>query len=166
MFQDWPQELLDKLILPQDIEQKTNEIKKENKLVTLNGSFDLLHAGHLWMLRQAKAQGDKLLVALNSDSSIRQYKSPLRPIVSLDHRLEMMAAICYVDYVTWFEELNPLKILSLIKPHVHVNGSEYGKDCIEADLIRNQGGVLHIVPLKEGLSTSNIVEKIRTICAQ
>lgn len=166
MFKDWPKELLKKLILPENLEKTAEEIKKENKLVTLNGSFDLLHAGHLWMLRQAKAQGDKLLVALNSDSSIQQYKSPLRPIVSLEHRLEMMASICYVDYVTWFEELNPLKILSLIKPHVHVNGSEYGKDCIEADLIKNQGGVLHIVPLKEGLSTSNIVEKIKTICAQ
>lgn len=164
MFKDWPSESLKKVILPKDLEKKSQEIKKKYRLVTLNGSFDLLHAGHLHILNQAKAQGDKLLVALNSDASIKQYKSEDRPIITLKYRLEMMAAIQCVDFVSWFEELNPLKILSLIKPHVHVNGSEYGKDCLEANLIQKQGGVLHIVNLKEGLSTSNIIGKIKAVC--
>lgn len=164
MFENWSEACLQKLILPNDLERKAQEIKKKYKLVTLNGSFDLLHAGHLHILNEAKTQGDKLLVALNSDASIKAYKSENRPIISLPYRLEMMAAIQCVDFVTWFEELNPLKILSLIKPHVHVNGSEYGKECIEANLIKKQGGALHIVSLREGLSTSNIIGKIKTIC--
>jgi rfaE bifunctional protein nucleotidyltransferase chain/domain len=164
MFENWPSESFEKVILPKDLEKKSQEIKKKHRLVSLNGSFDLLHAGHLYILNEAKAQGDKLLVALNSDSSIKQYKSEDRPIIPLEYRLEMMAAIQCVDFVTWFEELSPLKILSLIKPHVHVNGSEYGKDCLEANLIENQGGVLHIVSLKDGLSTSNIIGKIKAVC--
>ena len=164
MFENWSKASLKKVILPKDLEEKSNEIKSNYKLVTLNGSFDLLHAGHLYILNEAKAQGDKLLVALNSDESIKGYKSQERPIIPLQYRLEMLAAIECVDFVTWFEELNPLKILSLIKPHVHVNGSEYGKDCIEANLIKKQGGELHIVSLREGLSTSNIIGKIKTIC--
>ncbi len=165
MFQDWPKESLSKLIFPDQIEKVALKIKQKHKLVTLNGSFDLMHAGHLHMIYQAKAQGDKLLVALNSDESIRQYKSPLRPIVPLKNRLEMMAALMYVDYVTWFEETNPILLLSLIKPHVHVNGAEYGINCIEADTVKEHGGRLHIVNLKDGLSTSKIIEKIKTICA-
>ena len=164
MFDSWSKDCKRKIILPSDLEKAASEIKKNQTLVTINGSFDLLHAGHLYMLQEAKKQGDRLLVALNSDESIKQYKNKDRPIISLDHRLEMMAALECVNFVTWFEETDPLKILSLIKPHVHVNGSEYGKNCLEADLINQQGGALHIVNLKDGLSTSNIVEKIRAIC--
>ncbi len=164
MFDLWSKESFKKIILPKDLGKKSKEIKKLHKLVTLNGSFDLLHAGHLYMLREAKNQGDRLLIALNSDESIQQYKSKDRPIIPLKYRLEMMAALECVDFVTWFEETDPLKILALIKPHVHVNGSEYGKNCLEADLINKQGGALHIVSLKDGLSTSNIVEKIRALC--
>lgn len=164
MFEDWPKHYKKKVIDPNCLETKSEEIKKKYKLVTINGSFDLLHAGHLHILEEAKKQGDKLLVALNSDSSIQQYKSKNRPIISLNYRLQMMAALKCVDYVTWFEELNPIKILSLIKPHVHVNGSEYGKNCIEAEIVQQHGGILHIVGLKDGLSTSNIVDKIKAVC--
>lgn len=164
IFTDWPKKSQDKIIFPEKLEEWSFNIKKTNKLITLNGSFDLMHAGHLYMLYEAKKQGDKLLVALNSDESIRQYKHKDRPIIPLKYRLEMMAAIQYVDYVTWFEETDPLKILALIKPHVHVNGAEYGANCIEAELIRKQGGILYLVDRKEGLSTSNIVEKIKTVC--
>lgn len=164
MFDDWPEYCKSKVIVPSQLQQISEEIKKDKKLVTLNGSFDLLHAGHLHMLAEAKAQGDCLLVALNSDQSIQGYKSKDRPIIPLEYRLKMMSAIHFVDFVTWFEELDPLKILALIKPHVHVNGSEYGKNCLEAELIKKQGGRLHIVSLKDGLSTSNIVDKIKAIC--
>lgn len=164
MLEAWPKHYKKKVIQPKDLEKKAEEIKKKYKLVTINGSFDLLHAGHLYILEEAKAQGDRLLVALNSDSSIQQYKSKDRPIIPLAYRLEMMAALKCVDYVTWFEELNPIKILSLIKPHVHVNGSEYDKNCIEAEIVKQHGGILHIVGLKEGLSTSKIVDKIKAIC--
>src|ERR1700722_10649830 len=90
-----------KLINPDQLERKVLELKSLGlKIATLNGSFDLLHAGHLYIIHQASLQGDKLIVALNSDASIQKYKSPSRPIITLKHRLEMMAALEFVDYVT------------------------------------------------------------------
>lgn len=153
--------LLDRIISLEEVERLSKIFReKGQKLVTLNGSFDLLHAGHLHIIKQAALQGDILIVGLNSDASIKQYKSPTRPIISLQHRLEMMAAIRYVDYVTWFEDITPLRFIETVKPHVHVNGSEYGENCIESGLLRNIGARLHIVELVAGLSTSNILQKI------
>ncbi len=166
MFQFFPDYLREKFIAPKDLESQVNLLKANGKkLVTLNGSFDLLHAGHLHMISEAKKQGDCLLVALNSDASIKRYKSPLRPIIPLNERLMMMSALQFVDRVTFFEEDTPLQILSLIKPHVHVNGSEYGENCLEANVVKRFGGHLHIVQLIQGLSTSLIIEKIKDVCA-
>lgn len=154
-----------KWIDPELIEEKVKLLRQEGEtIVTLNGSFDLLHAGHLEILFEAKKQGDILLVALNSDASIQAYKSPLRPIIPLEYRLKMMAALEMVDYVTSFEETDPRILLAKIKPDVHVNGAEYGDDCIEADVIKHFGGRIHIVPLVPGLSTSQIIKKIVETC--
>lgn len=154
-----------KLVPMEGIEDWANRIRKEGKTIaTLNGSFDLLHAGHLEMIHQASLQADVLIVALNSDSSIQAYKSPNRPIVSLEYRLQMMSALEMVDYVTWFEETDPIALLSKIKPDVHVNGAEYGENCIEADVVRSHGGRIHIVELIPGLSTSRILEKVKQAC--
>jgi len=154
-----------KVIEPLDLEKKVEEIRKEGKkIATLNGSFDLMHAGHLEMVYQASKQADILIVALNTDQSIQAYKSPLRPIISLPFRLQMMSALEMVDYVTWFEETDPRALLSRIKPDVHVNGAEYGENCIEAETVRRYGGRIHIVPLVPGLSTSQIIQKILTTC--
>ena len=120
-----------------------------------------MHAGHLWILYEASKQADLLLVALNSDASIRQYKSPTRPIVPLSYRLEMMAAIEFVHSVTWFEETDPRALIEKIKPDVHVNGAEYGAQCIEADTVRQCGARLHLVGRIPGLATSTLVEKIK-----
>ena len=155
-----------KLILPQDLEEKVKALKAEGKTIaTLNGSFDLLHAGHLEMIYQASLQADVLIMALNSDASIKQYKSPLRPIIPLEYRLQMISALFMVDYVTWFDETDPRVLLGKIKPHVHVNGAEYGENCIEADIVKQGGGRVHIVSLVPGLSTSKIIEKIKVVCA-
>jgi rfaE bifunctional protein nucleotidyltransferase chain/domain len=154
-----------KYIDPQEIETKVAALKAQGKkIVTLNGSFDLLHAGHLHIIHEASQQGDVLIVALNSDKSIQQYKSPSRPIIPLEYRMKMMAALDFVDYVTSFEETDPRAILQKIKPHIHVNGSEYGKDCIEAAVVKEHGGHIHIVDLVPGLSTSHILQKIRSSC--
>jgi rfaE bifunctional protein nucleotidyltransferase chain/domain len=154
-----------KVVGPAVLEDKIAELRGEHKTIaTLNGSFDLLHAGHLEMIYQASLQADLLVVALNTDSSIQQYKSPLRPIVPLEYRLRMMAALEMVDFVTWFEETDPIRILSLIKPDVHVNGAEYGENCIEAETVRSHGGRIHIVELVPGLSTSQIIKKIVATC--
>lgn len=154
-----------KWIEPSKLEETVESLKKAGKTVaTLNGSFDLLHAGHLHMIYEASLQADVLILALNSDSSIKKYKSPLRPIVPLEFRLRMIAALDFVDYVTSFEETDPRILLSKIKPDVHVNGAEYGANCIEADVVKSYGGRVHIVELVPGLSTSTLIKKIVETC--
>ncbi len=97
-----------KILVGSVLEEKVRGIREEGKTIaTLNGSFDLLHAGHLEMIYEASCQADVLIVALNTDASIQQYKSPLRPIIPLEFRLQMVAALESVDYVTWFEETRP-----------------------------------------------------------
>jgi len=125
-----------------------------------------MHAGHLHIIFEASKQADVLIVALNSDASIRQYKSPDRPIIALQHRLEMMSALGFVDYVTWFEETDPIRLLDIIRPDVHVNGSEYGANCIEAPIVKKHGGLIHIVEKIPGLSTSEVIKKICALSGQ
>jgi rfaE bifunctional protein nucleotidyltransferase chain/domain len=157
--------LQEKLIRPENVERKVAELRaKSLRIATLNGSFDILHAGHLYILREAAAQADCLIVALNSDASIKSYKSFDRPIIPLLQRLEMMAAIGFVSFVTWFDELDPRTLLAKIKPDVHVNGAEYGENCIEAETIHQGGGRLHLVRRIPSLSTSEIIHKIKKLC--
>lgn len=154
-----------KVIEPNCIEKIVAALRQDNKTIaTLNGSFDLMHAGHLEMIYQASLQADILIVALNTDRSIKEYKSPLRPIIALEYRLRMMAALEMVDFVTWFDETDPRQILMRIKPDVHVNGAEYGENCIEAEVVRAHGGKIHIVQLVPGLSTTQIIKKIVESC--
>ena len=156
--------LQNKRLEPPFIEEKIRLLRKEKKTIaTLNGSFDLLHAGHLFIIHEASKQADQLIVALNSDRSVRSYKGPNRPIVSLQFRLEMVAALEFVDFVTWFDEADPRALLQKIKPDVHVNGQEYGENCIEAEVVKANGGKLHLVERIASLSTSNILEKILAI---
>ncbi len=167
MAKIWSVECKNKYITPLQIPQKISEIRQTNKkIATLNGSFDLLHAGHLQIIYEASQQADVLIVALNSDHSIKQYKSPLRPLIPLEYRLQMMSALAFVDYVTWFEETDPLALLKLIKPDVHVNGAEYGENCIEADTVKSNGGRIHVVQLVPGLSTTEILKKIAALQKQ
>lgn len=167
MLKHWSQEYKRKLIEPKDIAIKAKSLHDQKKrIATLNGSFDLMHAGHLEIIYEASQVADVLIVALNSDESIKQYKSPDRPIIPLEYRLQLMAALEFVDYVTWFHETDPRDLLSKIKPHVHVNGAEYGENCIEADIVKANGGIIHIVQLVPGLSTSQILSKIANLQAK
>lgn len=155
-----------KIVDPHRLQERVALWRAEGKTIaTLNGSFDLLHAGHLQIIYEASLQADRLLVALNSDSSIKAYKSPKRPIISLEYRLQMMAALAFVDAVTWFEETDPRALLECVRPDVHVNGAEYGSNCIEAEIVKKHQGRVHIVELVPGLSTSKILEKIQALCA-
>lgn len=159
-----PKWLQKKLIDPHLLEEKAAALRARGlTIATLNGSFDLLHAGHLFIIHEASKQADRLIVALNSDHSIKQYKSPDRPIIPLSYRLEVMAALEFVDFVTWFEEIDPVALLSKIKPDVHVNGAEYGAACIEAETVKMYGGRLHLVNRMPGLATSAIIEKIKAL---
>nr|WP_166154640.1 adenylyltransferase/cytidyltransferase family protein [Neochlamydia sp. AcF84]NGY94466.1 hypothetical protein [Neochlamydia sp. AcF84] len=164
MSKTWSIECLKKYITPINLAQKIEELRKQGqKIATINGSFDLLHAGHLQILFEASQQADILIAALNSDQSIQQYKSPWRPIIPLEFRLQMVSALSFIDYVTWFEETNPIELLKIIKPDVHVNGAEYGENCLEAEIVRGSGGRLHLVNLIPGLSTSQILKKISSL---
>jgi rfaE bifunctional protein nucleotidyltransferase chain/domain len=157
-----PPWLRKKFVAPPDVERTAAALRQEGKTIaTLNGSFDLMHAGHLYILHQASLQADVLWVALNTDRSIQQYKSPSRPIIPLQYRLEMIAALEFVTRVTYFDELDPRSVLARIRPDVHVNGAEYGPHCIEAETVRSCGGRLHLVDRIEGLATSAILEKVR-----
>lgn len=160
-MESWQEAYQHKCIPPSDLANKAEELRSKGlTIATLNGSFDLMHAGHLHIVYEASKTADVLILALNSDSSIKQYKSPDRPIITLKYRMMMMAAIGFVDYVTWFEETDPRNILDIIKPNVHVNGAEYGANCIEAEIVKKNGGRIHIVDLVPGLSTSEIINKI------
>lgn len=155
-----------KLIENKHLEERVAGFRaKKLTIATLNGSFDLMHAGHLYIIHEASRQADLLIVALNSDSSIQKYKSVDRPIIPLEFRLEMVAALEFVNFVTWFDETDPRAILEKIKPDVHVNGAEYGFDCVEAKTVKTQGGRLHLVDRIPGLATSAIIEKIKQ-CAK
>ena len=160
----WSDSHQDKIIHPENLSDKVQFLKDQGKkLATLNGSFDLLHAGHLQIIYEASQVADILIVGLNTDHSIRQYKSAARPIIPLEYRLQMMAALSFVDYVTWFDETDPRKLLSIIQPDIHVNGAEYGENCLEAEVVKTYGGKIHIVHLVPGLSTTHILQKIEKI---
>ena len=132
------------------------------RLVTVNGSFDLLHAGHLAILEEARAQGDVLIVGLNSDASVRGYKGADRPIVSQSDRARLLLALRAVDFVHIFDEADPVAFLEQVRPDVHVNGAEYGTDCIEAPVVARMGARLHLVPRVPGLSTSDLARRLST----
>lgn len=128
------------------------------RIVTVNGSFDVLHNGHLFILSEARKQGDVLIVGLNSDASVRGHKGPSRPVVSERQRAEMLLALRTVDYVHIFNEPDPIAFVEQVRPDVHVNGAEYGEDCIERDAVVAGGGRLHLVRRIPGLSTSGLLE--------
>jgi len=160
----WSEAYKEKILKPDLLREKVEELKGcGKKIATLNGSFDLMHAGHLQIIYEASQVADILIVALNSDASIKAYKSSLRPIIPLEYRLQMMAALSFVDYVTWFHETDPCQLLSVIKPDVHVNGAEYGDNCIESKTVKSNGGSIHIVQLVPGLSTTQILTKIESL---
>lgn len=154
-----------KVIEPKILQETIKHLREEKKTIaTLNGSFDLLHAGHLEIIYQASLQADILIVALNTDASIQQYKDAKRPIIPLQQRIVLVAGLGMVDYVTYFDETDPRELLLKIQPDVHVNGSEYGQNCIEKETILMQKGRIHIVEKIPGLSTSYIINKIKETC--
>lgn len=127
------------------------------QIVTVNGTFDIPHRGHQAILDAAKSQGDVLMVGVNSDASVRKNKGPRRPVNTQLNRAAMMACNPLVDFVFVFDEPTPLAFLEDIRPQVHVNGSEYGEDCIEAETVKKHGGRLHIVDLLDGYSTTRLL---------
>jgi rfaE bifunctional protein nucleotidyltransferase chain/domain len=153
---------MNKIKTKAEIEEISKDlIQRNKKIVTCNGCFDILHIGHIKFLKEAKKQGDVLIIGLNSDSSVKQNKGPERPINNEDDRAEILAALEMVDYITIFNETTPISLLETIKPDIHCNGEEYRENCIEAETIKKYGGKIHLIKLKAGISTTNIIKKIR-----
>src|SRR3989344_3911940 len=153
---------MNKIKTREEITKIAKELKLQGKkIVTINGCFDLLHTGHVHMLEEAKQQGDVLIVGLNSDKSVKSYKGLSRAIIPEHDRARMLAALECVDYVTLFDETDCLAFVDSVRPNVHVNGPEYGENCIEAPLVKKHGGRIHIAKKVEGLSTSGIIKKIK-----
>lgn len=131
------------------------------RIVFTNGCFDILHLGHARYLMEARSLGDVLVVGLNSDASVRMLKGPDRPIVPQAERAEMLCHLRWVDYVCVFEEMRPNALIHVVKPHIHVKGGDYRpEDLPEAEVVRQYGGKVVIVPLVEGRSTTNIISRI------
>jgi rfaE bifunctional protein nucleotidyltransferase chain/domain len=130
-------------------------------IVTTNGCFDLLHVGHLRYLQFAKAQGDVLILAINSDASVQRLKGPTRPIIPQEERAELLEALRCVDAVVLFDGDTPDDVLQVVKPHTHVKGAQYDEASLpEADLLRSLGTKMVFAPMIDGRSTTNIVNKL------
>ena len=132
------------------------------KVAFTNGCFDLLHRGHVHVLRKARACADLLIVGINSDESVRQIKGPTRPVLPESDRCELLGAMEMVDYVILFNEPDPYSLISAIRPDVLVKGGDWNTDkIIGADLVAETGGEVVVVPYIEGFSTTEIIERIK-----
>jgi D-beta-D-heptose 7-phosphate kinase/D-beta-D-heptose 1-phosphate adenosyltransferase len=134
------------------------------KVVFTNGCFDLLHVGHIELLKQARRMGDRLIVAVNSDQSVRQLKGRERPMVREQDRTTILAAIAAVDVVVMFDEITPLRLIEAIRPDVLVKGGDYVEDeVVGAAEVLGWGGRLELVPKVAGRSTTHLVERSRAV---
>lgn len=142
------------------------KLKTEGKrIVSTNGCFDILHAGHVETFEWAKRQGDVLVVGINSDLSVRLNKGEKRPIVSERDRARLLAGLASIDYIYLFSEKSPLESLAKLRPHVHVKGqgSELSSAfTAELDRITEGGGIVLLAPKIEGYSTTGIIEAVLT----
>jgi len=133
------------------------------RLVFTNGVFDLIHVGHIRYLTEARALGDRLVVAINSDRSVRQLKGESRPIFNERERAEILAALRMVDYVTIFDDVSPRTLIAELLPDVLVKGGDYGIDAIHGrEEVEEAGGSVISLPFIDGASTTSIIEKMKS----
>ena len=151
-------------VLPLDLLQRQTEIWRTIGLtiVMTNGCFDLLHAGHIATLETARSLGNVLVVAVNSDASVKRLKGDDRPLNNEADRARVLAALTCIDAVTVFEEETATRLLEALKPHVYVKGGDYNSQNLpEHDLVESYGGHIVFCPLVEGLSTTNLIDACR-----
>jgi len=144
------------------LRQEVSKLKKQGKrIVFTNGCFDILHYGHAKYLEDAKTEGDILVVAVNTDSSVRKIKGKNRPIVDEMNRLKLLAALESIDYLTLFNETTPLNVIKAVKPDILVKGADWDKAKIVGnDFVKAYGGRVKTIKLVKGLSTTNLIKKI------
>ena len=135
--------------------------RNRKKIVFTNGCFDILHRGHVELLEKARRLGDILIVAINTDASVKKIKGPRRPVNNLPDRAKVLAALEVVDYVTWFPEPTPSKIIKALRPDVLVKGADWAPDeVIGAEQVRRAGGRVVLVDLEPGHSTSATIARM------
>jgi rfaE bifunctional protein nucleotidyltransferase chain/domain len=157
---------ISKIVLPGKLRPIMTACENEGtRVVFTNGCFDLLHKGHVTYLEKAKELGDLLVVALNSDESIRQLKGSSRPLIPLADRLEVVAALGSVDFVTWFEEETPVALIKLLQPPILVKGGDWVVDQILGSKeVLSRGGKVYSLPYIQGHSTTELIARARGEC--
>ncbi len=155
--------LKDKIINVYKIADITKELHASaRKIVFTNGCFDIIHAGHVSYLSQAKALGDILIVGLNSDASVRRLKGDKRPINAEQDRAIVLAAFSFVDYVVIFEEDTPYELIKQVQPNILVKGGDWqASEIIGSDIVLEHGGIVQSLNLVEGLSTTSILHRLK-----
>ena len=152
----------EKVLSLADLQRRLNrERAMGRKIVFTNGCFDLIHVGHIQYLQQARRLGDLLVIGLNDDGSVRRLKGPGRPLIGGRQRAELLGALACVDFVVFFAEDTPLKLIEAVRPDILVKGGDYGPDqVVGKDAVESYGGRVEVLPYVEGFSTTQIVETI------
>ena len=155
--------MIDKIKTPEEMLGERQRLRAAGvRLVFTNGVFDLLHIGHVRYLAQARALGDALLVAINSDRKVRELKGPDRPVFDQAERAEILAALRYVDYVTIFDDVSPRTLIAELLPDVLVKGGDYQLDEIHGrEEVEAAGGKVISLPFVQGASTTSLIEKMK-----
>jgi D-beta-D-heptose 7-phosphate kinase/D-beta-D-heptose 1-phosphate adenosyltransferase len=154
--------MIEKILTPVQMLGERERLRTAGaRLVFTNGVFDLLHVGHVRYLAQARAFGDALVVAINSDRSVRELKGPDRPVFNEAERAEILAALRHVDYVTVFDDVSPRSLIAQLLPDVLVKGGDYGLDQIHGrEEVEAAGGKVISLPFVEGASTTSLIERM------
>ena len=161
-----------KIVRRSELARIISDARAQGKtVVSTNGCFDVLHIGHVRYLQQARSMGDLLVVGVNSDESVKRLKGKGRPLVSEFERLEVLAGLECVDWVTLFTEDTPVKLIEAVKPDIHVKGGDYRvKDLPEAEVMSRLGGRVVTIPLSstrtEGYSSTDLLGKMKTAANQ
>lgn len=151
-----------KILSWEAVKEEVERRRRQNeKIAFTNGCFDILHLGHVRYLREARRKGDLLILALNSDASVRAIKGERRPLLPEAERAEVVASLESVDYVTLFNDTTPLRLIEYLRPDVLVKGGDWKEETVVGrDAVLSWGGEVVLVPFVEGASTTNIVAKI------
>ncbi len=153
---------MSKVLSQEALRKELDRLRDEGKKIAFtNGCFDILHVGHVRYLAGAKKTADILVLALNSDSSVRTIKGDKRPLIPQEERAEVLAGLASIDYVTIFDEATPLELIKYLKPDILIKGGDWAEENIVGrDEVRSWGGRVVVVPEVEGASTTNIVDKV------
>ena len=153
---------MNKIVTWEVLKEQVERVRGEGKKISFtNGCFDILHVGHVQYLREARKTGNLLILGLNSDASVRAIKGEKRPLVPQGERAEVIASLEVVDYVTLFDDPTPLRLIEYLRPDVLVKGGDWKEESVVGgNAVKSRGGRIVIVPLTEGASTTNIIDKV------